>query len=104
MLVLDSSLVDTNMLEKGSLFRFTKPFGFHRRVRQDEECRYPNQGCGNANEDEHGLPRLKTPVRDVLERKGYKSSKDLPNPKTTIPDSESGSLLGLRVVLAADQH
>lgn len=104
MLVLDSSLVDADVFEESGLLGLAEPFGFHRRVGQDEECSYPNQSRGHANEDEHGLPRLETPVRDVLEREGYKTPKDLPKPETGIPDGESGGLLGLGVVLAADQH
>jgi hypothetical protein len=103
-IVLDTSLVDTDVLQKSSLLGITEPLRFHGGVWKDEEGGQSNQSSRKADEHEHGLPCVEALVCDVLEHKGYKASDDLSKPETGIPHRESRGLLSLGVVLTADQH
>lgn len=102
---LDTSLVDTDVLKKSNLFRVGQPLRLHGGVWEEEDYGDTNGDGNTAEDNEHGAPASQTTAgSDMLEAIGHGATEDLTEAETHVPEGEAGSLLGLGVPLAANEH
>jgi len=103
--VLDTGLVDADVLEELNLFLAAQPPSLHGGIGKEEEGP-ETDGDGQATEHhEHDPPaRERGVLADVLEAVRHGATNDLAETETEIPEGEAGSRLGLGVPLAADEE
>lgn len=102
--VLDTGLVDRNVLQQCALLSFSKESGLHRRIRLNPKRQTSNNTRNNTQHNKHDLPSMESGTRNMLETEGDKPSNDLAESETAVPEGESWCLLGLCVPLGRDQH
>lgn len=75
---LDTSLVDTDMLQKSNLFRVGKPFSLHRGIRNEEKGANAENNSQASQSDEHSSPASQSSRRaHVLETKRDETTDNL---------------------------
>ena len=103
--VLDTSLVDTDVLEQGNLLTRRQPPSLHGCVREEQEGAETNEHSDATQSHKHDTPASKRGTgTNVLEAKRHSTSDNLAQAQTEIPEGKPRSLLRLGVPLAADEH
>lgn len=75
--ILNTGLVDGDMVEQGGLLGFCEPFRLHGRIRQDEEGCGADDASDDAQDDKHDLPSSESGVINMLESIRDEPSDDL---------------------------
>lgn len=103
--VLNTSLVDTDVLQQGNLLIVRHPLSLHRGVRKkDDDARADDDG-DQTESQKHSAPSRETSVgAHVLEAKRHKTTDDLTETQTKIPEGEARRRLGFSVPHTADNH
>jgi hypothetical protein len=103
--VLDTGLIDANVLEESNLFAIREPLGLHRSIWEKQDDAQAGDDGGYAESNEHGAPSGQGSIgAHVLEAVGDGAADNLANTETKIPEGEAGSLFGFGVPLTADEH